>query len=345
MIGTDAFSGRAKCCGIHINMELANIQNFNQTIGNQAFELKVLLSDGEPWFRATDVAGILGYRNKRQAIGVHVDEEDKATLADLMSLDSRLLLCTYEKAQIFISESGLYSLILKSKKQEAKMFKRWVTTEVLPQIRRTGTYEAQRTESTSRASQQGELAASVQQVRRIALENDELELRKLVSIRQAFLDAGEELDAAQRWSFRDGLNNLMNSCNGKGQERLERQESIANESSHQLVDTGEFLTRKGFKASDVKKMRSTFGKLAASIKRQERGLDKNTVLPWKLKNVGGHETKVNVYKLPEELSILEEAFVQLQNAPQYATEMTPHRPASTHDRGRQRTLNWNYNAS
>ena len=100
-----------------------------------------------------------------------------------------------------------------------------------------------------------------------------------------------------------------------------------------------------FKTSDVMNMRNTFGELAASIKRQEQGLDKNTVLPWKLKNVGGHETKVNVYKLPEELSILEKPFAQLQNAPQYAAEMTPRRPTSTKDRGRQRTLNWNYNAS
>ena len=86
----------------------------------------------------------------------------------------------------------------------------------------------------------------MQQVRRLALENDELELRKLVSVRQAFIDAGEELDAAQRWSFRDGLNNLMISCNGNGQQRLEGQESIANGSSHQLVDASEFLRRKGF---------------------------------------------------------------------------------------------------
>jgi len=178
------------------------------------------------------------------------------------------------------------------------------------------------------------------------LENDDLELRKLVSIRQAFIDAGEELDAAQRWHFRDGLNNLMNSGNRhESQERLERLEGIANESPHQLIDAGGFLTRKGFKASDVTKMRSTVGKLAASIKRQERGLDKNTELAWKLKNVGGHETKVNVYKLPEELSILEEALVQLQNAPHYAAAITPRKPTNTNERGRQRTLNWNYNAS
>ena len=321
-------------------MELANIQHFNQTIGDQAFKLKVLLSEGEPWFRGTDVAGALGYMNKQQALRVNVDADDKSNLEDLRLLEISSPLNAYEKAQIFINESGLYSLILKSKKEEAKMFKRWVTSVVLPQIRRAGKYVAN---NTSQSSQQEELAASMQQVRRLALENDELELRKLVSVRQAFIDAGEELHAAQRWNFRDGLNNMMISSNGNGQKRLEGQENIANGSSHQLVDAGEFLTRKGFKASDVTRMRSAFGKLAASIKRQEQYLDNNTVLPWKLKNVGGHETKVNVYTLPEELSILEEAFVQLQNAPQYAAAITLRRPTNTSERGRQRTLNWNSN--
>ena len=92
-------------------------------------------------------------------------------------------------------------------------------------------------------------------------------------------------------------------------------------------------------------MRRTFGKLAASIKRQDGGIDKNTVSQWKFKNVGGHETKVNVYKLPEDLSILEKAFTQLQNAPQYAAAITSRRPTNTSERGRQRTLNWNYNGS
>ena len=198
-------------------MDLANIQNFNQTIGDQAFKLKVLLSDGEPWFRGADVAGALGYRNKQQALRVHVDANDKSNLEDLRLLQSSTPLNAYEKAQVFINESGLYSLILKSKKQEAKTFKRWVTSEVLPHIRQAGYYGAN---NTSQSSQQGELASSAQQVRRLALENDQLELCKLVSIRQAFIDAGEELDAAQRWHFRDGLNNLMNSSN-----RHESQES------------------------------------------------------------------------------------------------------------------------
>ena len=140
----------------------------------------------------------------------------------------------------------------------------------------------------------------------------------------------------------------MNSRNRQeipeSQERQASQECIANENSHELIDASEFLTQKGLKASAVKKMRGTFGKLAASIKRQELGLYKNTVSLWKFKDIGGHKTKVNVYKLPEELSILEEAFVQLQNAPQYAAAVTPRRSTNTSERGRQRTLNWISNA-
>ena len=262
-----------------------------------------------------------------------MDDDDKQKLENLRVVETTPLLNTYEKAQIFINESGLYSLILKSKKEEAKAFKRWVTSDVLPQIRRTGSYVAS---SLSQSSQQGDFAASTQQVRRLALENDELELRMTVSIRQALIDAGEEIDAAQKWSFRDRLNNLM-----RGHDKLEIAD---NDSPSKLIDAGEFLAQKGVNAHVVTKMRSTFGKLAAAIKRQKLGLDRNAELPWKLKNVGGHDTKVNVYKLPEECDILEEALVQLENLPQGAAAITPRRPTNTSERGRQRTLNWNSNA-
>ena len=314
-------------------MELANIQDFNQTIGGQAVELRALLSNGEPWFRGTDVAGALGYKDVKQAIRKHVDDDDKQKLENLRVVETTPLLNIYEKAQIFINESGLYSLILKSKKEEAKMFKRWVTSDVLPQIRRTGSYEAN---NGSQSSQQGELAASAQQARRLALENDDLELRNMVAIRQALIHAGEELDAAQKWSFRDRLNNLM-----RGHDKFEIAD---NDSPSKLIDAGEFLAQKGFKAHIVTKMRSTFGKLAAATKRQKLGLDRNAELPWKLKNVGGHDTKVNVYKLPEECGILEEALVQFENMPQLVAAAAPRRFNSTTDSGKQRTLNWDYNA-
>ena len=96
-------------------------------------EIRTVTVDGEPWFVAKDIAEILQYTNTQKAIRDHVDEEDKLT--------ERIVLSGQNREVIFINESGLYSLILSSKMPGAKRFKRWVTSEVLPQIRRTGTYQ------------------------------------------------------------------------------------------------------------------------------------------------------------------------------------------------------------
>ena len=88
--------------------------------------------DGEPYFVGKDVATILGYSNLRDAISKHVDDEDKG-VAKCDTLGGR-------QEILFINESGLYSLILRSQLPAAKRFKRWVTSEVLPAIRRHGMY-------------------------------------------------------------------------------------------------------------------------------------------------------------------------------------------------------------
>ena len=87
---------------------------------------------GQPYFVGKDVASILGYSNSRKALIDHVDEEDKGvTKCDTLGGKQDL---------IIINESGLYSLILSSKMPNAKKFKRWVTSEVLPAIRKHGLY-------------------------------------------------------------------------------------------------------------------------------------------------------------------------------------------------------------
>ena len=83
-------------------------------------------------FVGKDVAAALGYSNTSKAIQQHVDHEDKGTLPIREN--------AYETRAVLINESGLYSLILSSKLPQAKAFKRWVTSEVLPQIRQTGGY-------------------------------------------------------------------------------------------------------------------------------------------------------------------------------------------------------------
>lgn len=96
--------------------------------------LRVIEQDGEPWMVGKDVATALGYKNPRDAIARHVDAEDKGVVKhDTPS---------GEQEMVIINESGLYSLVLFSKLPTAKKFKRWVTSEVLPSIRKSGGYIA-----------------------------------------------------------------------------------------------------------------------------------------------------------------------------------------------------------
>ena len=94
----------------------------------------MMMTDGQVGFVGKDVAEVLGYSNTRDAIRKHVDDEDKTTVA-ICDTGSN-----YKTQVIIINESGLYSLILSSKLPKAREFKHWVTSEVLPQIRRTGGY-------------------------------------------------------------------------------------------------------------------------------------------------------------------------------------------------------------
>lgn len=97
-------------------------------------KVRVVEVEGEPWFVGKDVAAVLGYRDTDQALRKRVDEEDKLT----RQFDG----AGQGRNMIIVNESGLYSLILSSKLPTAKMFKKWVTAEVLPTIRKTGGYVA-----------------------------------------------------------------------------------------------------------------------------------------------------------------------------------------------------------
>jgi len=110
------------------------MKNSIQVFRNEMFgEIRTLTNEKcEVFFIGKDVAQALGYSNTTKAIRDHVDKEDK--------LEERFVLSGQNRKVIFINESGLYSLILSSKLEQAKAFKRWVTSEVLPQIGRTGGY-------------------------------------------------------------------------------------------------------------------------------------------------------------------------------------------------------------
>ncbi len=95
-------------------------------------EVRTIERDGEPWFVGKDVADVLGYQNGSRDINRHVDEEDRIKV---MIFDGN-----QDKETIIINESGLYSLVLSSKLPTAKAFKRWITSEVIPSIRKHGAY-------------------------------------------------------------------------------------------------------------------------------------------------------------------------------------------------------------
>ena len=115
------------------------MKNQMQVFENTKFgKVRVITIDSQPWFIGKDVTDILGYEKSRNALSAHVDEDDALKWGVTDSIGRT-------QKTIIINESGLYSLILSSKLPQAKAFKRWVTTEVLPSIRKHGAYATEDT--------------------------------------------------------------------------------------------------------------------------------------------------------------------------------------------------------
>lgn len=128
-----------------------NLNNAIQTFTNNTYgNIRVIMIDGEPWMVGKDAATMLGYKNPNEAIQDHVDEEDKFLRSNRGS-EMLKLFSTLKEIQEkfgrqdnwFINESGFYALVFGSKLPTARAIKRWVTSEVLPSIRKTGSYSTQ----------------------------------------------------------------------------------------------------------------------------------------------------------------------------------------------------------
>ena len=142
-----------------------NIQIFNHELFGK---VRTMTNEkSETFFVGKDVAKALGYKNPSNALQVHVDSEDKTSYLIQVSGS------TYKANTLFINESGLYSLVLSSKLPQAKAFKRWVTSEVLPQIRQTGGYIPTRNMRTGERLTEGEVLHLAQNIlqRTIARKN------------------------------------------------------------------------------------------------------------------------------------------------------------------------------
>ncbi len=133
-------------------------------------EIRTMQINNEPWFVGKDVAGILGYTNPSKALSDHVDDEDKLNNESLSSFELKL----GQRGGWLVNESGLYSLIISSKLPNAKKFKRWVTSEVLPSIRKHGMY------ATDKLLEDPDFAISVLQ----QLKAEREEKKKLTTVNQ-----------------------------------------------------------------------------------------------------------------------------------------------------------------
>lgn len=123
---------QAKVLNAARNLQAEQQQNI-KAFDYNGQEVRTVEISGQPWFAGKDVAEVLGYANPQKAIRDHVDEEDR-TVNDSFTVHGTPI--------ALINESGLYSLVMSSKLSTAKQFKRWVTSEVLPSIRKTGGYIA-----------------------------------------------------------------------------------------------------------------------------------------------------------------------------------------------------------
>lgn len=118
-------------------MEQSSIKVFKGQFG----EIRTVLVNGAPWFVGKDVAEALGYKDVKHSILDHVDDEDRVNSKTQGQNDPEF----GQRGTWLINESGIYSLVLSSKLPTAKKFKRWITSEVIPTIRKYGTYMTERT--------------------------------------------------------------------------------------------------------------------------------------------------------------------------------------------------------
>lgn len=190
-----------------------------QSFSNPEFgQVRTVELDGQPWLVGKDVAEALGYKNTKDALERHVDDEDKRQNDGVVIHDS----IGREQHPVIINESGLYSLILSSKMPKAKAFKHWVTSEVLPALRKNGVYETvkaqQHIEQLEATNER--LTAAIQ-----AVSTAKAELAEVTAMRDNFIkDRDDFKEHFQKWK----------SMYGGACDRLRRAENLVQQAQDNL---------------------------------------------------------------------------------------------------------------
>ena len=193
------------------------------TFTNPEFgQVRTVEIDGTPWLVGKDVAVALGYKNPGKAIIAHVDDEDKRLEMLPQGTDSENGNLSPTSKTALINESGLYSLVLSSKLPKAKAFKRWVTSEVLPALRKNGVYE------TVKAQQHIEQLEAVNARLNTAIQavsTAKAELAEVTAMRDNFIkDRDDFKEHFQKWK----------SLYGGACDRLRRAESLVQQAQDNL---------------------------------------------------------------------------------------------------------------
>jgi prophage antirepressor-like protein len=185
-------------------------------------QVRTVERDGQPWLVGKDVAVALGYKNPGKAIIAHVDDEDKRLEMLPQGTDSQNGNLSPTSKTALINESGLYSLVLSSKLPKAKAFKRWVTSEVLPALRKNGVYE------TVKAQQHIEQLEAVNARLNTAIQavsTAKAELAEVTAMRDNFIkDRDDFKEHFQKWK----------SLYGGACDRLRRAESLVQQAQDNL---------------------------------------------------------------------------------------------------------------
>jgi prophage antirepressor-like protein len=224
------------------------LQTFHKDFGEHQTQLTTLVVDGEPWFKGPDAAAALGYSAPAKAVRTHVDEEDRQRLDNLKGTVSVPFLQGNEGACTYISESGLYSLIWSSKLAHAKAFRRWVLKEVLPSIRRTGSYSVQASLRENDGEDDDDDATAMEAaLPSPSTEAEQWEGRRarldaLASAHALACAAGVSLTAAHNRAINHAVNDTFLPADPL------------------RIDAAEFLCRKGHSPAEIRKLAPEMGK-------------------------------------------------------------------------------------
>jgi prophage antirepressor-like protein len=289
-----------------INMDAtalpSTLQIFHKDFGEHQTQLTALVVDAEPWFRGKDAATALGYKNLQQAIRNNVDEEDRRSLENLGVLPGSTLTNPNEGACMYISESGLYSLIMSSRLSHAKAFKRWVLKEVLPTIRRTGSYSVQAALQEDDGEDEGTTAMEVA----LPSPRTEAEQWKDRRARLGALAAAHALASAAGLPITDAHTRAIRNA----------VDSTILPADPLRIDAAEFLCRKGHSPAEIRRLAPELGRALKTAWVYRHGDDE-----------APFDTGIAQYRVREDALFLEEVYSRFRTRPIFSRVCGAHEEA------------------